>query len=205
MQAPRRHLEILPPKQMLLPSRRNAHICQRAGVFRHNNVLPSAKDHLGLTDQLAKEDWGLHSLRCGYIVRITSNAVQVLNNLLADNSASIAACFRLARTVAFARTSDRMYLLGPLLFWACAEMTCGFCIFCLPCLSKLVMESGLPRRVKSGLGFSPKSSQPSQGSDPPHISPRPGRFHPSKHPLDSDASWSRIEDGDMDLEASGRL
>jgi hypothetical protein len=36
-----------------------------------------------------------------------------------------------------------MYFIGPLLFWACAEMTCGFFILCVPCLPKVIKESGL--------------------------------------------------------------
>lgn len=51
-----------------------------------------------------------------------------------------------------------MYFIGPLLFWACAEMTAGFFIFCVPCVPKLVKESPLPRRVKEMLGLSVKST-----------------------------------------------
>ncbi|KAJ5677953.1 uncharacterized protein N7477_003586 [Penicillium maclennaniae] len=77
------------------------------------------------------------------------------------NRACIAAILRLVKTIAFASESDTMYLIGPLLFWACAEMTCGFFIFSVPCLSKLIIESGLPGRVKHSLGFSARSSEPS--------------------------------------------
>lgn len=97
-----------------------------------------------------------------------------------------------------------MYLIGPLLFWACAEMTCGFFIFSMPCLSKLIMESGLPRQVKKSLGISPKSSQPSpENSDPPFPSARSSRLgsHPMKPPLDIDALWPETGEGDIDLEA----
>lgn len=66
------------------------------------------------------------------------------------------------------------------------------------------MESGLPRQVKSSLGFSPKSSQPShENSDPPFPSARSSRLgsHPMKPPLDVDALWPGTEEGDVDLEA----
>lgn len=54
-----------------------------------------------------------------------------------------------------------MYYIGPLLFWACAEMTCGFFIFSVPCLSRVIAESGLSRKVKSTLGISAESTSPS--------------------------------------------
>lgn len=47
-----------------------------------------------------------------------------------------------------------MYVIGPLLFWADAEVTCGFFIFCIPCLPKLIKESSLPHTLKSMLGLS---------------------------------------------------
>ncbi|KAH0436387.1 hypothetical protein CcaCcLH18_04407 [Colletotrichum camelliae] len=75
--------------------------------------------------------------------------------------ASIAACFRLDHTIAFAKAADTMYFIGPLLFWACAEMTCGFFILSVPCLPKIIRESGLPRKVKSALGISVKTTNPS--------------------------------------------
>lgn len=59
-----------------------------------------------------------------------------------------------------------MYFIGPLLFWACAEMTCGFFILSVPCLPKLITESGLPRKLKEylvGLSIS-KSAGPSNGN-----------------------------------------
>lgn len=74
------------------------------------------------------------------------------------NRACIAASVRLATTVTFAHESDQMYYIGPLLFWACAEMTCGFFILSVPCLPKLVSESGLPRGFKKLLGLTLKGS-----------------------------------------------
>lgn len=68
--------------------------------------------------------------------------------------ACIAAVVRLKTTVDFDRTEDQMYFIGPLLFWACAEMTCGFFVLCVPYLPMLVSDSGCPRRVKKMLGVS---------------------------------------------------
>ncbi|GAB1319242.1 Rhodopsin domain-containing protein [Madurella fahalii] len=72
--------------------------------------------------------------------------------------ACVAACFRLDHTITFAGSADTMYFIGPLLFWACAEMTAGFFIFCVPCVPKLIKESPLPRRIKEMLGLSIKST-----------------------------------------------
>lgn len=45
-------------------------------------------------------------------------------------SACISAAFRLATTVAYGEAADAIYALGPLVFWATAEMTCGFFVCC---------------------------------------------------------------------------
>lgn len=51
-----------------------------------------------------------------------------------------------------------MYFIGPLLFWACAEMTCGFFILSVPCLPSILKEAKLPTMIKSILSLSSKSS-----------------------------------------------
>lgn len=101
------------------------------------------------------------------------------------------------KTVAFASETDTMYLIGPLLFWACAEMTCGFFIFSVPCLSKLIVESGLPGRVKNSLGFGARSSEPSNGDslcDSQYGTP------PSKPWVTGDTTWSKLEEGHIALQ-----
>ncbi|KAJ5218878.1 uncharacterized protein N7498_000977 [Penicillium cinerascens] len=120
--------------------------------------------------------------------------------------ASVAACFRLAHTVAFAQDSDSMYLIGPLLFWACAEMTCGFFIFSVPCLSKLIMESGLSRKVKNSLGFGTRSSEPSNenlGSGPRRGSRAISKPSISKAWMTTDSTWSKIEERSIALQDAG--
>lgn len=99
-----------------------------------------------------------------------------------------------------------MYLIGPLLFWACAEMTCGFFIFSVPCLSKLIMESGLPRKVKNSLGFSTRSSEPSNensGSGLRCGSHRISKPSISKPWMTTDSTWSKIEEGSIALQDVG--
>lgn len=70
-------------------------------------------------------------------------------------SGCISACVRLSTTITFAGTEDQMYYIGPLLFWAWAEMTCGFFILSVPCLPRLLSESRLSCKVKNMLGLTP--------------------------------------------------
>ncbi|KAE8153296.1 hypothetical protein BDV25DRAFT_169179 [Aspergillus avenaceus] len=130
--------------------------------------------------------WGLHMSRQKKLGVSIIFGVGVL--------ASIAAIFRLVRTVSFASRADSMYLIGPLLFWACAEMTCGFFIFSVPCLSKLIMDSGLRNKISSALGNSDKSE--TGPSNPGSVfDPRTGSKHVTKAWRTSETNYARIEDG----------
>lgn len=73
-------------------------------------------------------------------------------------SACIAATVRLSTTITFSHEDDRMYYIAPLLFWACAEMTCGFFILGLPCVPALIKGSGLRDTIGNFLGLSLGSS-----------------------------------------------
>ncbi|KAL2751907.1 hypothetical protein ACRALDRAFT_2064536, partial [Sodiomyces alcalophilus JCM 7366] len=68
--------------------------------------------------------------------------------------ACVAACVRLSHTVTFANEPDKMYFIGPLLFWAWGEMAAGFFILSVPCLPKLASRLSLPSRVRSLFGLS---------------------------------------------------
>ncbi|CAD0017548.1 unnamed protein product, partial [Aureobasidium pullulans] len=72
--------------------------------------------------------------------------------------ACIAATVRLSTTITFSHEDDRMYYIAPLLFWACAEMTCGFFILGLPCVPALIKGSGLRDTIENFLGLSLSSS-----------------------------------------------
>lgn len=206
MQASRSYLEVLSSKQMLLPSGRDAHLCQRPGRLRYHHVLSPTANYLASPNELAKENRSLNHFRRRYTVRFSNslldNEIQLTSS---STSASVAACFRLSHTVAFANTTDTMYLIGPLLFWACGEMTCGFFILSVPCLSKLIIESGLPRSVKQSLGFGSKPSEPSyEDSEQPHRSGQSDalRSHPMRPWLKgTDTIWSKIGDEDHDHDA----
>lgn len=78
--------------------------------------------------------------------------------------ASVSASVRLSTTITFAKETDQMYYIGPLLFWACAEMTCGFFILCVPCFPSIIKHFGLQSKVKEFFGISTKASDPSTSS-----------------------------------------
>jgi hypothetical protein len=74
-------------------------------------------------------------------------------------------------------------------------MTCGFFIFSVPCLSKLIIESGLPSRVKHSLGFSSGSNNASHEE-----SGHGSQFDsPSNKPWEHDTTWSKLEEGHIAL------
>lgn len=86
-------------------------------------------------------------------------------------------------------------------------MTCGFFILSVPCLSKLIVESGLPRHVKTLLGFGPRSgslSEEAEALEPAgeqqHHFQGSGCFnsYQMKPWLNGDMTWSRIGEGDAD-------
>lgn len=60
-----------------------------------------------------------------------------------------------------------MYFIAPLLFWACAEMTCGFFILSVPCIPKVMSESGVSPRLKRLLERVPRRSGKSAGDSDP--------------------------------------
>ncbi|KAL2174431.1 uncharacterized protein P884DRAFT_314774 [Thermothelomyces heterothallicus CBS 202.75] len=68
--------------------------------------------------------------------------------------ACVSAAFRLATTIAYGEAQDAIYALGPLVFWATAEMACGFFIVCIPCLPKILQQTGVLRKMKKALGMS---------------------------------------------------
>lgn len=84
-----------------------------------------------------------------------------------------------------------MYFIGPPLFWACAEMTCGFFILGMPRLPKIIAESGLPRKLKDALGISFKSNSASHTNS--GYGQRSGSRQLSKSGITSD-SYYNIEE-----------
>ncbi|KAL7937156.1 hypothetical protein V8C35DRAFT_216624 [Trichoderma chlorosporum] len=80
--------------------------------------------------------------------------------------AIVAASFRVDVTVNHGRSADSIYTLGPIVFWASAEMTCGFFILCVPCIPKIIQEAGIIPAIKKGtsmFGSGSKSNQASNG------------------------------------------
>ncbi|XXH05412.1 hypothetical protein Hte_011838 [Hypoxylon texense] len=83
--------------------------------------------------------------------------------------ACVSAAFRLGVTVTYATEPDTLYYFGPVIFWAFAEMTCGFIIACLPSTPKILKDSGvlpkMKRAMKSLVGL--KNSTLRSTSKPP--------------------------------------
>ncbi|RYP77654.1 hypothetical protein DL771_001022 [Monosporascus sp. 5C6A] len=71
-----------------------------------------------------------------------------------DRSACVSAAFRLAVTVQYAEAEDAIYSIGPVCFWASADMTCVFIVVCAIGVPKTLFESGVWRKVKKGRGLS---------------------------------------------------
>ncbi|KAL6878973.1 hypothetical protein J3F83DRAFT_271058 [Trichoderma novae-zelandiae] len=67
--------------------------------------------------------------------------------------AIVAASFRVDVTVQHGNSPDSIYTLGPIVFWASAEMTCGFFILCVPCIPKIIQEAGIVPAIKKGTGM----------------------------------------------------
>ncbi|KAF4498678.1 polyketide synthase [Fusarium agapanthi] len=74
--------------------------------------------------------------------------------------ACVSATFRLAVTVKYGKAADALYALAPLVFWATAEMTCGFFIVCVPCIPKILKETGVIRNIKRAFGMSTAPTNP---------------------------------------------
>ncbi|GAB1206041.1 hypothetical protein APSETT445_004722 [Aspergillus pseudonomiae] len=80
-------------------------------------------------------------------------------------TACASAALRLDTTVIHANADDPLYSLAPLVLCSMAEMTCGFFIFCLPCIPKIIKETGVIRRIKSVLGVKTTPTKPSGYSE----------------------------------------
>ncbi|KAI0470580.1 hypothetical protein GGR56DRAFT_134946 [Xylariaceae sp. FL0804] len=79
--------------------------------------------------------------------------------------ACVSAAMRLSVTVTFGTTDDQLYNLGPLVFWVDAESTCAFFIACVPCLPKILRETGALRRIKKAFGMKVSNPGSSYGVD----------------------------------------
>jgi hypothetical protein len=82
---------------------------------------------------------------------------------------------RLAHTVTFSKEADAMWYIGPLLFWVCGEMTCGFFILSVTTLPRIAAEIRLASRLRRALGISVESSDPSNPNADQLPNPKPLR------------------------------
>ncbi|RFU73359.1 integral membrane pth11 [Trichoderma arundinaceum] len=79
--------------------------------------------------------------------------------------AIVAASFRVDVTVKHGSSPDSIYTLGPIVFWASAEQTCGFFILCVPVIPKIIQEAGILPAIKKGTGMMGSSSKSNQASN----------------------------------------
>lgn len=93
-----------------------------------------------------------------------------------------------------------MYYIAPLLFWACAEMTCGFFIFCVPCIPSIIKDVRLPSKITNILGFSLKFS-----NNPSNIySHTTSQATYKMHKIESAHAYYYVDDHDGALPLSAR-
>ncbi|CAH0054246.1 unnamed protein product [Clonostachys solani] len=78
--------------------------------------------------------------------------------------ACVCAAVRLSDTMKLVNnTDDAVYYIGIVGFWAFAEMTCGFFICCLPCIPKILHDTGVLRSIKRKLGMNTATTAPTSG------------------------------------------
>lgn len=87
-------------------------------------------------------------------------------------SACVSAAFRLSVTVFYGHDDDTIYSVGPVIFWAFAEMTCGFVVICMPAVPKLLLDTGIGAKIKksfkSCLGMKSNTSTSATNLTGPH-------------------------------------
>lgn len=89
-----------------------------------------------------------------------------------------------------------MYFIGPLLFWACAEMTCGFLIFCVPSLPR-IFKTMLNKPISSGATVEPRDDEYYREARRKWVGVRPIMKSVSR--WTSDTTWNEIDDGSIAL------
>ncbi|KAK6700744.1 hypothetical protein SNK04_010681 [Fusarium graminearum] len=105
--------------------------------------------------------WDLHKLQVIWKLKMSWKkrmGVSVIFGL--GLLACVSAAVRLAVTVKYGKAADALYALAPLVFWATAEMTCGFFIVCVPCIPKILKETGVIRNIKRAFGMSTAPTNP---------------------------------------------
>ncbi|KAF3057429.1 hypothetical protein GL218_06172 [Daldinia childiae] len=65
--------------------------------------------------------------------------------------ACISAIFRVSTQVAIVSEADAIYQFGPVMFWAFAELTCGFIIACMPSTPKILKDHGVLDKMRRAM------------------------------------------------------
>lgn len=92
-----------------------------------------------------------------------------------------------------------MFFIGPLLFWACGEMTCGFFILCVPCLASVIKESGLPGWLSKIVDLTSRSKNTSNIDSYDRANPLPSSQKISKAGMKSTDSYYKMDEEDGGL------
>lgn len=114
---------------------------------------------------------------------------------LASYRACISAAFRLAVTLQYASAVDAVYHIGPVCFWAYAEMSCGFIVVCIPCVPKIFVDTGAWPKLKSTFGMS-SSSRGASGATP-KIHTGHSSATRSKNMRSANDSYLELDDNEM--------
>lgn len=127
-------------------------------MLRYRHLFAAPAGYLEAEDVLEEEDGCV----CHFWTWSTVSAYLELTIQLLTGTcrACVSAAFRLAVTVKYGKAADALYALAPLVFWATAEMTCGFFIVCVPCIPKILKETGVIRNIKRAFGMSTAPTNP---------------------------------------------
>ncbi|PTB78499.1 hypothetical protein M440DRAFT_1329145 [Trichoderma longibrachiatum ATCC 18648] len=107
--------------------------------------------------------------------------------------AIVAAAFRLDVTIQHGADPDSIYSLGPIVFWASAEQTCGFFILCVPCLPKIIQEAGIIPAIKKGTGMM------HSGSNSKHTGSSFARGGNTKTSVSANKDYYQLEEEGMNM------
>lgn len=127
-------------------------------MLRYCHLFATPAGYLEAEDVLEEEDGCVCYLWTGSTVSACLKLIILL--LTQKCRACVSAAVRLAVTVKYGKAADALYALAPLVFWATAEMTCGFFIVCVPCIPKILKETGVIRNIKRAFGMSTAPTNP---------------------------------------------
>jgi hypothetical protein len=127
---------------------------------------------------------------------ITSTYFEVVTDGRCDRGV-VSAAFRLSVNVKYAEDPDTTYAVGPVAFWAFAEMSCGIVVVCAPLMPKFFVETGISTmflttaRKVTGMGSSNNKMTTDGSMSTTGIKSAPRNYH-------------KMYESDVPLELMGR-